>query len=131
LFSNASTAIATTNILILIPALGEYRGLSKGQYSTVYLIISLCDMIARLTGSFISDRGLISPKIIFACGLCFAGISSSLIAFLDSFSTLSVACAVFGFASGFHIGIYGTLLTEIVGIELLHVGYALTMILNG
>jgi len=131
LFSNGSTAIATMNILLLIPALVQSLGLSKADCSTIYLIISLCDLVARLSGAVLFNKGFVTAQSVFATGLLIAGISSCIIAFVTSFWSICLFTGMFGFACGLHIGIYGTLLTQTVGVELLHVGYALSMSLNG
>ncbi|XP_035707244.1 uncharacterized protein LOC118435362 isoform X2 [Folsomia candida] len=131
LFSNSSTAIATTNILLLIPALGEHRGLSKAESSTVYLIVSLSDLCSRLIGAFIYDRKFLPPTVIFASGLVLAGVSSFFIGMADTFLKFSSFGGMFGFSCGLHIGIFGALLAEVVGIALLPVGYAFCMMLNG
>ncbi|ODM92859.1 Cytochrome b5 reductase 4, partial [Orchesella cincta] len=131
LLSNNATAISTNNIHLMVSQLVEETDDSYTKSSLLYLLISVADLTGRLLGAFLADRNVISPSIIYAIGLIFAGISSSFLAALSTYNQLCGVALAFGLFSGCHIGIYGFLLTDIVGLENIHLGYGISMFLNG
>ena len=49
----------------------------------------------------------------------------------DEFWKFCLVSSLFGVSTGFHVGVYGVMLADILGIHRLHAGYALSMITNG
>lgn len=131
LCSNTSTAISTANIYLMVSQLVDESGDGYSRTSLVYLLFSFADLGGRLIGAFLCDKRVVKPSVIYAFGLVSAGIISAFLATLSSFIELCVGVFAYGFSSGLHIGIYGVLLTNIVGLEKIHVGYGLSMFING
>ncbi|OXA62015.1 Monocarboxylate transporter 12 [Folsomia candida] len=102
-----------------------------GEHVSQEFKIKFPRMAKWLIGAFIYDRKFLPPTVIFASGLVLAGVSSFFIGMADTFLKFSSFGGMFGFSCGLHIGIFGALLAEVVGIALLPVGYAFCMMLNG
>jgi hypothetical protein len=97
----------------------------------VYLIVSLFDLTGRLLGAFMYDRKYLASTTLFSAGLILSGMSSFGIGISFDFPKLACFSALYGLSCGGHIGIFGALMADIVGVSLLPVGLAFCMILNG
>lgn len=130
-YSFATSAVAYTNLLIILPAHALSLGIEKSEYAVLLSIIAGSDLTGRICCAWLSDLALFPRKYFFIVGLTLSGIIMACMPFAITFAHLAVACVCFGLASGAYIGLMAVLLMDHLGAERLSSSFGLSLALNG
>lgn len=131
LISNSTNAISYTNFIILLPAYAITLGFDKSAAAYLISIVSALDLVGRIGGSALSDTELIPKTWYFVGGLTISGVSLSILPFAESYTMVSVWCALFGLASGVYVGITAVIMADMLGTERLTSSYGISLFVNG
>lgn len=131
MISNATTAIGYTNFTIFLPAYAISLKYDKTISSCLLSIVAFFDLIGRIGGSTISDILPLHKKYYFILGLMISGISLVVLPLMETYTTLCIACAMFGLSSGTYTGITVVTMVEMLGEEKLATSYTLSLFVNG
>ncbi|CAB3240998.1 unnamed protein product [Arctia plantaginis] len=131
LISNSTCAISYTNFIILVPSYAQELGFDKSRGAYLLSIISALDLVGRLGGSALSDFVQTPKRYFFIFGLLLSGMSLAVIPLVNSYSTISVFCSIFGIASGINVGVTALVMTEMLGTERLMSSYGISLFVNG
>ncbi|XP_045509260.1 monocarboxylate transporter 13-like isoform X2 [Colias croceus] len=131
LISSTSVAISVTNFIILLPSYAQNIGYDKSRGAYLLSTVSALDLVGRIGGSTLCDLNLIPKTFYFVGGLFFSGVILTAIPFLQSYTTLSIFCALFGLASGINCGVTTLVMAEILGADKLMSTYGISLFVNG
>ncbi|XP_065201734.1 monocarboxylate transporter 13 isoform X2 [Planococcus citri] len=131
MISNATTAIGYTNFTIFLPYYAISLNYDKTISSCLLSIVAFFDLIGRIGGSTISDILPLHKKYYFILGLMISGISLVVLPLVNTYTTLCIACAIFGLSSGTYTGITVVTMVEMLGEEKLATSYTLSLFVNG
>ncbi|XP_055616240.1 monocarboxylate transporter 12 [Toxorhynchites rutilus septentrionalis] len=131
LISNSTNAIGYTNFIILLPSYALSLGFDKSLGAYLLSIVSTLDLVGRIGGSALSDTNLIPRTWYFVGGLSVSGLALALLPLVNSYSMVSVFCALFGLASGTYVGITAVLMADMLGTERLTSSYGISLFVNG
>uniref|UniRef100_A0A646QDR5 Monocarboxylate transporter 9 n=1 Tax=Hemiscolopendra marginata TaxID=943146 RepID=A0A646QDR5_9MYRI len=130
-YSFATSGIAYTNLLIVLPAHSLALGIQKAEYAALLSIIAGSDLTGRVGGAWFSDLGLFPRKYFFVVGLLVSGIAMACLPIAVNFNQMAVVCSVFGLSSGVYIGLMAVLLMDHLGSERLASSFGLSLAMNG
>lgn len=131
LISNSTNAISYTNFIIYLPSYAIALGFDKTSAAYLISIVSALDLVGRIGGSALSDRGYMPKAWYFVGGLIFSGISLAMLPFAKSYSIMSVWCASFGLASGVYVGVTAVIMADMLGSDRLTSSYGISLFVNG
>lgn len=131
LISNSTNAIGYTNFIILLPTFATKLGFSKDLAAYLLSIVSALDLVGRIGGSALSDKGFIPKTWYFVGGLAMSGFSLAVLPMATSYSMVSFWCALFGLASGTYVGITAVIMADMLGTERLTSSYGISLFVNG
>ncbi|CAK1553268.1 unnamed protein product [Leptosia nina] len=131
LISSSTVAISVTNFIILLPSYAQNIGYDKGKGALLLSTVSALDLVGRIGGSALCDLNIIPKTFYFVGGLFFSGIILAIIPFLQSYTTLSIFCAMFGLTSGVNNGVTTLVMAEVLGVDRLMSTYGISLFVNG
>ena len=131
LISNSTNAISYTNFIILLPSYAVSLGFDKTSGTLLIPIVSALDLVGRIGGSALSDLPIIPKTWYFIGGLLISGISLALIPFAQSYTLISIYCAIFGLASGIYVGVTAVIMADLLGTDRLQSTYGISLFVNG
>ncbi|XP_038220363.1 uncharacterized protein LOC119838485 [Zerene cesonia] len=131
LISSSTVAISVTNFIILLPSYAQNIGYDKSRGALLLSTVSALDLVGRIGGSALCDLNIMPKTFYFVGGLFFSGIILTAIPFLESYTTLSIFCALFGLSSGINNGVTTLVMAEILGVDRLMSTYGISLFVNG
>ncbi|XP_041984112.1 uncharacterized protein LOC121736789 isoform X2 [Aricia agestis] len=131
LISSSTVAISCTNFIILLPSYAQNVGFDKNKGALLLSTVSALDLVGRIGGSTLCDLNIVPKTFYFVGGLLFSGITLATIPFLESYTTISIFCALFGLASGVNNSTTTLVMAEILGVDRLMSTYGISLFVNG
>ncbi|CAG5000190.1 unnamed protein product [Parnassius apollo] len=131
LVSSSTVAISCTNFIILLPSYAQNIGFDKSRGALLLSTVSALDLVGRIGGSALCDLNFMPKSFYFVGGLFFSGVTLTIIPFLESYTTISVVCALFGLASGINNSVTTLVMAEILGVDRLMSTYGISLFVNG
>lgn len=131
LISSSTVAISCTNFIILLPSYAQNIGFDKSRGALLLSTVSALDLVGRIGGSALCDLDFMPKSFFFVGGLFFSGVTLATIPFLESYTSISVFCALFGLSSGINNSVTTLVMAEILGVERLMSTYGISLFVNG
>ncbi|XP_050678632.1 monocarboxylate transporter 12-like [Leptidea sinapis] len=131
MLGGSSVAISVTNFIILLPSFAQNIGIDKSQGALLLSTVSALDLVGRIGGSTLCDLNIMPKSFYFVGGLLFSGIILAFIPTMQTYTMISIACALFGLFSGINNGVTTLVLAEILGVERLMSTYGVSLFVNG
>ncbi|VVC91288.1 unnamed protein product [Leptidea sinapis] len=108
MLGGSSVAISVTNFIILLPSFAQNIGIDKSQGALLLSTVSALDLVGRIGGSTLCDLNIMPKSFYFVGGLLFSGIILAFIPTMQTYTMISIACALFGLFSGINNGYMST-----------------------
>lgn len=131
LISNSTSAISNTNFTIMLPTYSVNEGYDKDSSAILLSIVSLLDLVGRISGAALSDADFIPKHYYFVSGLGVSGLALALLPMATSYLQLAGFCALCGLATGIYIGTTAVVFADILGPERLVSSYGISLFVNG
>lgn len=131
LISSSTVAISCTNFIILLPSHAQNIGFDKGRGALLLSTVSALDLVGRIGGSALCDLNLIPKAVYFVGGLFSSGLFLVLVPFLQSYTSISICCALFGLVSGINNSVTTLVMAEFLGVDRLMSTYGISLFVNG
>ncbi|XP_078041724.1 monocarboxylate transporter 12 isoform X2 [Augochlora pura] len=131
LISNTTSAISNTNFMILLPSYAISQGFDKNSSALLLSVVSVFDLVGRISGASLSDINFVPKYYYFVGGLGTSGLALALLPMATSYVMLSFFCGLFGLSSGMYIGITTVILADMLGTEKLSSSYGISLFVNG
>ncbi|XP_076298251.1 monocarboxylate transporter 12 [Lasioglossum baleicum] len=131
LISNTTSAISNTNFMILLPSYAISQGFDKNSSALLLSVVSVFDLVGRISGASLSDINFVPKYYYFVGGLGSSGLALALLPMATSYAMLSFFCGLFGLSSGMYIGITTVILADMLGTEKLSSSYGISLFVNG
>jgi MFS family permease len=96
-------------------------------------VVAALDLVGRIGGSALSDLHFMPRKYYYIGGLALSGAMLAFIPLIATagYTSLSIACAVFGLGSGTYVGVTAVLMADMLGAERLASSFGMSLFLNG
>lgn len=116
---------------IFLPYRATTLGLSQAHAASFLSVLSLTDLVGRITCAWISDFHLCPRKYWFIGGMFMSGIFAYSLPFYKTYATLLLGTAGFGFCCGSYIGLVVVLFADAYSPEQVALAYSISTVSGG
>ncbi|XP_074040298.1 monocarboxylate transporter 1 [Leptinotarsa decemlineata] len=129
--SNLLTSIGFNIPYVYLMPKATSLGMLKEKGSMLIAVIGGANTVGRIVLGYVSDKPWINRLYIYIWSLTICGAATFFSAFLESFYSLAVYSAVFGFTAGAYVGLTSVILVDLLGLERLTNAFGLLLLFQG
>lgn len=115
----------------MLPTYSNSEGYDKDSSALLLSIVSLLDLVGRISGAALSDADFFPKHYYFVTGLGVSGLALALLPMATNYVHLAAFCALFGLATGIYVGTTAVVFADILGPEKLVSSYGISLFVNG
>ncbi|KAK7071815.1 hypothetical protein SK128_026023 [Halocaridina rubra] len=105
------------NFLMTVPFAVQAAGYSPEDAAWCISITGICNFIARLSSSLLSDYSWFNMRLMYMAGSCIVGASTIVFSFLTNLTLMKVTLGVWAYGIGVNISLYVLVMARIMGVE--------------
>lgn len=132
LFSSITVTFGFSQFVNFLPSFVVFDlGLGVSEANTLIAIISITDVIGRITGAILSGSIRVATLHIIAPTMAFSGLSIVCSVLLRDFIFIAIMCGFTGLLTGIHVALFPTMQGQELGPENVKYSYPIQLMVQG